>query len=349
MFTQVTGEGDAIDSARAVIWVDVLVLQLAANALFDYLLLWATAAVTRTPANRRRLLAGTAVGTGYFLLYVLAEARLIPYYGLLRWVPVIVLVSAGMLLAAFGRLTPRRLVTVAAHFYGIGFGAAGAGMATAFLFGSPAAPDALAGFLAASGVILLIAELGWGVVQQRIWQQLYQMPLEVRFGEHVCRLPALVDTGNRLREPLSGMPVVVVEGEALHHILPEHLRPAVAAMETGDLEPVSRLLASERWSSRFRVIPFASIGREHGLLIGFRPDEVRVVVDGRAVPVGPCILGLCRGRLDPEGAYRALIHPELVHPGIVHPEFARPAQAVGGPASTLAAGRAPSADGTRRV
>lgn len=318
--------------------MDVLILQVVANCLFDCLLLWATAAVTRTPTTRARMLAATLTGAGYYLLYVLAEARLVPFYGVLRSLPVVVLVSGLMILLAFGRLRVRRLLTVAAHFYGIGFVAAGAGMAAAFLMGNTSRPDAIAGFLAASGAILLVAELGWGAVQRTIWQQVYQMPLEIRFGDLTCRLQALVDTGNRLRDPLSGTPVVVVEGEALRSLLPEYLQPAVAAMETGDLAPVSRLLSSEEWSARFRVIPYASIGREHGLLIGFRPDEVRIVVDGRAVPVGPCILGLCKGPLDPEGAYQALVHPDLVQPAAAVQRL-----------HTSLAGRAPSADATQRV
>lgn len=329
--------GPIIAGAATVIWMDVLVLQVLANGLFDWLLLWATAEVTRTKTTRRRLAAAALLGTAYFLLYLLAEAGRVPFYGLLRWPPVVVLVSVLMLLAAFGPLRPRRLLVVGAHFYGVGFVAAGAGTAASFLIGNPAQPDAVAGFLAASGVILLVAELGWGVVQRRIWQQLYLMPLEVRFGQQVCRLHALVDTGNRLRDPLSGVPVVVVEGETVRPLLPDSLQPAVARMETGDLSAVSRLLVSEQWSARFRVIPFASIGRPHGLLIGFRPDEVRVVVDGRPVVVGPCLLGLCQGPLDPEGAYQALIHPDLV----------QPAPAPSRPGPNPVTGRVPTADAAR--
>jgi|SRR5690606_25147840 len=331
-------EGKAIPAATTVIWMDVLILQLAANFVFDCLLLWATAEVTKSATTRGRVMAAALLGTGYFLLYVLAQAGLVPYFGFWRWVPVVLSVSAGMLLVAFGPLRPRRLLAVAAHFYGVGFVAAGAGMAAAFLLGTPGQPDALAGFLAAGGVILLVAEVGWGVVQRRIWQQLYHMPLEIRFGDQVRRVPALVDTGNRLRDPLSGTPVVVVEGQTVRELLPDSLQPAVAAMETGDLAAVSRLLASAQWSARFRVIPFASIGREHGLLVGFRPDEVRVFVDGRPIPVGPCILGLCPGPLDPEGTYQALLHPDLV----------QPAPAATGTVANLASGRSPAADVTRR-
>src|SRR5690606_21349706 len=100
--------------------------------------------------------------------------------------------------------------------------------------------------------------------------------------------------------------------ETLADLLPGDVRPAVERMESGDLSAVERLLASERWSARFRVIPFSSIGRRHGLLIGFRPDAVRLVWEGRPTPAGDCILAVCKGPLDPDGSYRALVHPDLL-------------------------------------
>lgn len=297
---------------RTIVWVDVLIIQIIATYLFDYLLLWATAEVARLKTTAGRLGAASLFGSAYFVLHSLAQEGIIPYYGVLRLIPVVVSVSTAMIVVAFGPLPLRRLFVIAAYFYGIGFVSAGAGTIASFLVGSPTAPDPVAGFVAAGGAILLIAELGWGVVQRRIWQQLYQMPIDIQFDGAQSRVMALVDTGNRLRDPLTGHPVVIVEQATLQRLLPENLHPAVEQMEAGDLTAVTRLLASERWSSRFRVIPFSSIGRKHGLMIGFRPDVVRLVIDGRPVSVGDCILAVYKGPLDPDGSYQALIHPELV-------------------------------------
>lgn len=312
MHSRTRREAVALGGAGTVIWVDAFILQIVAALIFDYMLLWATAEVARAHTSAGRLAVAALVGVGYFVVHTLAQSGLVPGYGQLRLIPVVLLVSVTMLVIAFGVLPLRRLLAVGAYFYGIGFVSAGAGTVASFLVGSPAAPDPVAGFMAAGGAILVIAELGWGVLQRRLWQQLYQMPLEMEFGRRRCRVMALVDTGNRLRDPLTGQPVVVVEQATLARLLPTDLQPAVERMETGDLTAVSRLLASERWSSRFRVIPFSSIGRRHGLLIGFRPDAVRLIMDGRPVPAGDCILGVYKGPLDPDGAYQALIHPELV-------------------------------------
>lgn len=299
-----------------VVWMDVLTFQIMATFLFDWLLLWATAAVTRVTTTGRRLVVGALIGTGYYVVYVLSRQGLIPLYDLWRSIGVLLLVSVVMLLVAFDSLRPRRLLHVAAYFYGIGFVSAGVGTVASFVLGGHGQPDSVVGFLAAGGAILLIAELGWGAVQRRLWQQLYQMPLEVQFDGAGQTVTALVDTGNRLRDPLSGEPVIVIERTCVAQLLPDHLQPAIEQMAAGDLSAVTRLLASERWSARFRVIPFSSIGREHGLLVGFRPDTVRLTVDGHSVTVGPCILGICKGPLDPDGIYKALIHPELVQAAV---------------------------------
>jgi len=126
------------------------------------------------------------------------------------------------------------------------------------------------------------------------------------------------------------------------------LQSAVEQMAAGDLSAVTRLLASEKWSARFRIIPFSSVGREHGLLVGFKADGIRISVDGHKAPVGPCILGICRGPLDPDGVYSALIHPELVESAAAH----RAAHAVRGRANetstrSVSEERRPTGDVTR--
>lgn len=295
-----------------IVWLDILLFQALATFAFDWLLLWATAAVTKLPVSGRRLAGAALLGTAYFALYVLSEQGLTPLAPLWRSPGFIVVASFAMLLTAFGAGPWKRLLHVAGHFYAIGFVGAGAGTAASFMLRTDGQPDSIVGFLAAGGAILLVAELGWGAVQRRLWEQVYRIPLEVHFDGRVQRLTALVDTGNRLRDPLTGEPAIVVERSVLQPLLPEYLRDAVEQLADGDLQPVTRLLASERWSRRFRIIPFSSVGREHGLLAAFKPDEVRIALDGDAVPAGPCVLGLCREPLDPDGVYQALVHPEVL-------------------------------------
>lgn len=74
-------------------------------------------------------------------------------------------------------------------------------------------------------------------------------------GEDRITVNALLDSGNSLREPISGRPVSVVDGETLlglwHSGLPG-----------------------------YRVIPYHSIGRRHGILQGYLLPELQLEIDG---------------------------------------------------------------------
>ena len=74
---------------------------------------------------------------------------------------------------------------------------------------------ALAGILA--GTALLCALYGARSPADACWQ----VRLGLRVGDKTARFPALIDTGNRLREPVSGQPVVIAEVALLRGLLPE--------------------------------------------------------------------------------------------------------------------------------
>ncbi|NLY29242.1 MAG: sigma-E processing peptidase SpoIIGA [Firmicutes bacterium] len=296
-----------------IVYVDILLLYVIANFLCDYLLLWATAAVTLAKTNWRRLCAGAAIGTLHFLLLYLASLRIIPYYGLLRFIPTILAVTLLMLLITFHPVSLRRLVKLTLHFAGIGFGSGGIGLAAAYLLGTPAEPNTFLGLLAAIAGILVIAEIGWGVVQTSMIRRIYQLPIRIYFGDEVIRVVGLLDTGNHLTDPLTGAPVIVLEQDLLTDLLPADLAANIQQLEAGDEKALTQLLAASQWSSRFRIIPYSSLGSKNGILVGFRPDKVTLDVSGQSVPTGEAIVAICNHQLDNAGEYRALIPPSIVH------------------------------------
>ena len=84
-----------------IIYIDALILRLAANFFFEFILLWATAEATRSSTTRLRLALGASIGTLHHLLFLLAYYSLIPFYGLLRSFPTLIVVSVTMVFAAF--------------------------------------------------------------------------------------------------------------------------------------------------------------------------------------------------------------------------------------------------------
>ncbi len=110
----------------------------------------------------------------------------------------------------------------------------------------------------------------------------WQMTLCLRVGDRSARFSALIDTGNRLREPLSGLPVLIAEAPLVRDILPE----------TG-----------------YRTLSFGALGG-NGRMACFRPDALWIG-SGRKRRRGPDIWvavsptplpGLCQALAPPEFA-----------------------------------------------
>ena len=100
--------------------------------------------------------------------------------------------------------------------------------------------------------------------------------------------PALIDTGNRLRDRRSGLPVLIVEASAVPNF----------AAAADRLDP-----------SQSRVLPFGVLG-SFGELRCFRPDRVEILMD-RFSPVSApaCLVAPFPGRIP--GPTRALAPPEF--------------------------------------
>ena len=294
-----------------VLYLDVLIALLAANFLFDYLLLWATGEVSGNFSNKKRLSLGALLGALYFLLVYFARLEFIPGYGYLRFPVTILAVGGGMIWVAFRPQTWRKFLSLLGFFVGIGLVAGGAGVATAYVTGDGMSPNPIWGTLMAIAAILLIAELGWGVVHRRLWEKVYYVPIEIGIGGRKTRINALVDTGNRLRDPLTGRAVVVVELKHLAEIIPDPLYTALAKF-SDDFGQIDSLLQELDWGSRFCLLPYASLGNTNGLMPGLRPDYVKVTISGGQLNLHRVIVGICQEPLDSAGDYHALVPPDVI-------------------------------------
>ena len=91
------------------------------------------------------------------------------------------------------------------------------------------------------------------------------MTVQVAIGGHVRKLTALHDTGNTLRDPVNGRPVLVAEQAAVLELLPE--RDAAILRENSAPEAAMARLYDGGSRLHFTLLPFRSVGTESGLLL----------------------------------------------------------------------------------
>lgn len=90
------------------------------------------------------------------------------------------------------------------------------------------------------------------------------VPVELCYGERQLRLTALRDTGNTLRDPVTGKPVLVVGSQIAAKLLGLTLEQLKSPTETIQSFP------------GLRLIPYRSVGQPAGLLLAFRFRNMRV-------------------------------------------------------------------------
>ncbi len=171
-----------------------------------------------------------------------------------------------------------------------------------------------------SDTLLLILTLAFGfllvrsftdIFRHRIERESYIVDTSIRIGDKSVCLPALIDTGNTLMDPVSQCPVMIAELDGLTELLPggmiewlknwSHTKETVLNMET-DVE----------WAKRIRLIPFHAIGTNNGMLPGFRPDSVSVEKEEFQFSKTQVIVCISNDRLSTRAQYRAIISPDMV-------------------------------------
>ncbi len=297
--------------SQYIIYADVLLLL---NFLMDFTLLWAAGRFLRLQTRIIRLLIASVLGAAYGILFLLPQWSSL-YLSVIRiFFPVLMLLIAYRYegLRSFGRLL--------AVFYLIAFAMAGAVLGGSSLlesFGySIGLQEAVKWFslIFAIGVAFVLSKKGIAKITKNWHRSNFMVNVEVMVSGHKTMITALLDTGNDLRDPLGGKPVMVCEYRALMNILPYGLRKAYE--EFGERDPVKVIESASdfSWAKKLRLIPFDSIGKKHGLLLGFRPDKAIIYYENK-LETQDLIICLYQNKIGRDQAYQAIMNPEILLEG----------------------------------
>ena len=123
-------------------------------------------------------------------------------------------------------------------------------------------------------------------------------------------LNAIVDTGNMLKEPLTGNPVVVIEKTSLYDLMPKEILNNTESILGGDFEKIPEDITNE-YISRLKIIPFSSLGKQNGMIIGIKPEKITVINEEVEEEKNNALIGIYNKSLTKRGEYNALIGIDL--------------------------------------
>lgn len=216
------------------------------NFLVDFLLLLGTNRLSGFPSNKKRVTAAALLGALYSGVCLLPDFR---FLGNTLWRLVCLGLLSGI---AFGwnRSTLQRCGVFLLLSMALG------GIATAM---GRADLSVLA--LASGGLWLLCR----GAFDAPTGSRTY-IPLEIRNGSRSVRLLALRDTGNGLRDPITGEQAVVITAQAARQL---------TGLTEQELRHPLETLALGRYPG-LRLIPFRTVGQGSGMMLAMGFSDARV-------------------------------------------------------------------------
>ena len=115
---------------------------------------------------------------------------------------------------------------------------------------------------------------------------------------------AMIDTGNLLKDPITNSPVIIIEKNKLSNILPKEILENSEKIINGKYEFSDENL---KYASKFRVLPFSSLGKQNGMLLGFKVDKIEAEINDEEIIREDAIVGIYDKKLSSRNQYEGLI------------------------------------------
>ena len=291
------------------VYLDVVLLE---NLCMNYIILFATGYIMKIKMKQLRLVFSGLLGGVYA---VIAYLEILPIYSSI-WMKL--LLSIIMVYIAFHSKNIKNLCKQLVIFYLTSFAFGGCAFALLYFvkpqnilmrngvyLGTYPIKIALLG-----GIIgFIITYIAFKVVKTKLHKKDIIYEIEIELEGKTLKLKAMLDTGNLLKDPISGMPVVVVEKQQLYSILPAKLLDNIDKLIGG--EDLLDQIEEKQLFTRFRMIPFSSVGKQNGLMLGFKSDQVVIRKEEELQVKNNVIIGIFNQNLSKNKSYSALIGMDL--------------------------------------
>jgi len=291
------------------IYLDIVFLE---NLCMNYIILFATGTVIKIKMKQIRIVLSAGLGSTYAILIYM---NINTFYSNMAMK---IILSLCMIYIAFIPKSWKVLLKELIIFYLISFAFGGCAFALLYFLkpqnilykngvyiGTYPLKIALLG-----GIIgFVIVYLAFRIVKNKINRKALVYEIDIKIGEKNTMVKAILDTGNMLKDPITGTPVIIVEKECLKEILSDNILDNIDNIIKGDWKGCDKEI---EYRARFRMIPFQSVGKRNGMLLGFKADEIIIKTEMEDILKKNIIIGIYNDRFTKNNAYSALIGLEII-------------------------------------
>lgn len=293
------------------IYLDIILCE---NLLMNYIILFATYVIIKpkTKHPQIRMILSSLLGSIYAIIVYLNILSI--YTNLLAKITL----SVVMVYIAFAPPNVKQLLKQILIFYLVSFIFGGCTFALIY-FLKPENVEMKNGVfvgmypirvgLIAGVIAFIITQIAFKINKSKLNNKNTFIEIELYNKNKMTKARALLDSGNMLKEPISQKPVIVVEKTTLSKIIPEEILDYIEKIVGGDDQEKNEM---QEYLSKIRMVPFMSLGKENGMLIGIRLDKIKINTEDIRLEKENIIAGIYEKKLTKDNKYNALIGLNLL-------------------------------------
>lgn len=293
------------------VYIDVVFLE---NLILNVIILYATSLIAKMNLKIIRTLISASIGSIYAIMYYIFQI------GLYSNIIFKFILSVIMIYVAFNPKEFKTLLKVLILFYLTSFVFGGASLSVIYLvnaqriniqngmiIGKYTMNTILTGIIIAFIVIVI----AFKIIKSKISKNDLFCDIRFKINNKEIKTKAMLDTGNLLKEPITNIPVVVAEHKLLYDVIPNEILDNIENILGGDLENISDEVKND-YISKLKVIPFTSLGKQNGILLGIKADELIVEEMNGEKKIDKVIIGIYNKELSKKRTYSALIGIDVI-------------------------------------
>ena len=288
------------------IYLDVIFLE---NIVINYIILYVTGLISKSKIKQRKLLLGALTGAFYSVIYYLLKLKIYSSF------IIKIILSIVIIYVSFNSSNLKDLLKKTLLFYLSSFVFGGAAISIIYmvnsqnvtiqngvLVGSYTIRTILIGIIVAYFTLIF----AFKIMKSKISKKDLICEISININNIEIKTKALIDTGNLLKEPITNLPVIVMEHTLLYDVIPKEILNNTEKILGGDFSEIPEDI-KEKYYSRLKVIPFSSLGKINGMLLGIKGENLIIDLKEERKRIDKVMVGIYNKSLTKRGEYRSLL------------------------------------------
>lgn len=292
------------------------------NFFVDFFLIFLLKKMNRKKSNIGRMVLAAVIGALFAVI-----TGIFPWMNIiLRFIVMYMIATVLMILAAFGIMKLSDLIKQVVVLYIITYFIGGLLNSIYYHTNARMLLGKLGNGLIFSNIsikslvimLLIIIPIILGLLKLFRWYKEYTpvtYEVELIMDDQGVHTKGLLDTGNCLYDPLFKKPVIVVENSLMEKLLSTEFRTdldhAKHFLENNELD-TGRWNIGEECIHRLRFIPYQSIGKKKGMMLGLILDKVLIHTGKETICNEKVTAAICDSSLSTKDEYHVILHKELL-------------------------------------